>query len=490
MTELEIWSSSLKTLTITGNSDLTKITGDKIVALGATASTAAAPQTTVTIHSNDLEASVAQVLTAATAANAGDSTGNFTTASNMGSLSPYLKLVAADVYSTAGVYYDTVQSTTSSVSVETGSTTTYASNPAENAILITAPGSGGVTTGNNAAVKGQRAWQIPNVAGTGVNLVVDTVEVLHNGTTYGTVTTVGNLAIDLVALKTALATSRATTLGTTLNVRAEGHPLMPSVTFLSNVTSATGGNGENYTNTQVATLGAGLTSSFLTSWDVFTITIDGLSATASITNASATGVAAATQIADNLSIAWDLKYGTSHGVSKTLSLWDVASATTYGIEVALKATSSGSRGFGKEVSIAWAQATAAQISIATAGVVTQTSALVADWTIGATEASTDNTAVGSALVMTLLEVTNGIGVAATSGSDKATATFQKVNDAAELATTQLTAGAGTDTTTTADIFEDDARGDVVLAEGANEGTTSATVARTLTNRSQWTFTAG
>jgi hypothetical protein len=115
------------------------------------------------------------------------------------------------------------------------------------------------------------------------------------------------MSIDLVALKSALATSRATTLGTTLNVRAEGNPQMPTVTFLSNVTSATGGNGENYTNTQVATLGAGTTSSFLTSWDVFTITIDGLSATASITNASATGVAAATQIADNLSIAWDKK---------------------------------------------------------------------------------------------------------------------------------------------------------------------------------------
>jgi limonene-1,2-epoxide hydrolase len=298
------------------------------------------------------------------------------------------------------------------------------------------------------------------------------------------------MSIDLVALKSALATSRATTLGTTLNVRAEGNPQMPTVTFLASVDSSTGGNGENYTNTQVATIGAGTNNAFLTSWDVFTITIDGLSATASITNASATGTAAATQIADNLSIAWDIKYGTTHGVSKTLSLWDVASATTYGVEVALKATSSGSRGFGKAVAIAWAQATAAQISVATAGVVTKTSALVADWKIGATEASTDNTATGSALVMTLLEVTNGIGVAATTGSDKATATFNGATAATELLTTQLTVGAGTDTTTTADIFEDDARGDVVLTEGANEGTTSATVARVSTDRSQWTFTAG
>ena len=42
---------------------------------------------------------------------------------------------------------------------------------------------------------------------------------------------------------------------------------MPGVVFKSAVTSATGGNGENYTNTQVAAIGAGTNSSFLTSWD-------------------------------------------------------------------------------------------------------------------------------------------------------------------------------------------------------------------------------
>ncbi|MAD12508.1 MAG: hypothetical protein CMC04_07300 [Flavobacteriaceae bacterium] len=483
MAELEIWSSGLKTLTITGNSDLTKITGDKIVALGATAPTAAAPQTTVTISNNDLEASVAQVLTADTAANAGDSTGNFTTASNMGSLSAYLKLVAADVYSTAGVYYDTVQSTTSSVSVETGSTTTGA--VAANAILVTAPGSGGVTTGANVAVKGQRAWAIVNQAGTGLKLTVDSVDILHNGSGYGLVTTTGNMAIDLVNLKSALATSRATTLGTTLNFRAEANPVMPSVEFLTAVDSSTGGNGENYTNTEVAAIGAASNNAFVTSWDNFTITIDGLSATASISAASATGATAADGIADALGNAWDLKYGATMGVSKTLSLWDVTSGTANTVDIALKATTSGSRGFGKAVSIAWAKATAAQVSAATAGVVTETSDLVMDWKIGATEASTDNSATGSAIVMTLAEVTNDVesGVAVT---------VLGVQGVIELATTNklYTPAAGTDTTTTTDIYEDDARGDVVKREGANEGTTSATVARTLTDRSQWTFTAG
>jgi hypothetical protein len=407
----------------------------------------------------------------------------------MGTLAAYLKLVQADVKSNAAVYFDTVQSTTSSVSVETGSTTTGA--VAANVVLLTTPGSGGVTTGNNAAIKGQRAWAIPNTAGIGVRLTVDTVDVLHNGTGYGLVTTTGNMSIDLVALKSALATSRATTLGTTLNFRAESNPAMPSVAFLAAVTSATGGNGENYTNTEVAAIGAASNDALVTSWDNFTITIDGLSATASISTASATGATAADAVADALGIAWDIKYGTTHGVSKTLSLWDVSSGTANTVSIALKATTSGSRGFGKTVSIAWAKATAAQVSSVSAGTVTQTSDLVMDWVIGATEASTDNSATGQAIVMTLAEVTNGIGVAATAGSDKATATFTPGAGAAiELATTNITVGAGTDTTTASDIYEDDARGDVILTEGANEGTTTATVARVSTDRSQWTFTAG
>jgi hypothetical protein len=298
------------------------------------------------------------------------------------------------------------------------------------------------------------------------------------------------MAIDLVALKSALATSRATTLGTTLNFRAESNPDMPNVVFKSALTSATGGNGENYTNTEVAAIGAGTNNAFVTSWDNFTITIGGLSATASINTVSSAHTTAINLVAVQLGNAWEAKYGTGLG-SANLSLWDNVTSTAATIGISLKASTSGSRGFGESVSIAWTKATAAQISAATAGVVTKTSALVMDWIIGATEATTDNSATGQAIVMTLAEVTNGIGVAATAGSDKATATFTPGAGAAiELATTNITVGAGTDTTTASDIYEDDARGDVILTEGANEGTTTATVARVSTDRSQWTFTAG
>ena len=294
----------------------------------------------------------------------------------------------------------------------------------------------------------------------------------------------------MVALKSALATSRATTLGTTLNVRAEGAPSMPGVVFKSAVTSATGGNGENYTNTQVAAIGAGTVSSFLTSNDVFTITIDGLSATASIATASATHSAASEGIASRLAQAWSAKYGTAGTASGDLSLWTADGDSTSGtIAITLKASTSGSRGFGAAVAIAWAKATAAQVSTNTAGVVTTTAALVADWVIGATEATTDNAATGAALVMTLTEGTNSVA-----SGDQATVTWSAAGPI-ELATTKKlythasgTSG-GTATSTTADIYEDDARGDVVLGEGANEGTTAAGTARAITDRSAWTFSA-
>jgi hypothetical protein len=470
LTSLTIGSSSLRTLTVTGNSDLSTIDGSGITAIGATAGP------TVNIHTNNLEASVAQVLTA--------TTGNFTTSSGMGTLSAYLALVAADLKATANVYFDTVQSTTDSTTLETIATTT--GSVTANVVLNIVPGTADVTTGNNPLVKEQRAWQIPATSGIGVNLTIDAIEILHNGTAHGTVTTTGNLDIDLVNLKSALATSRATTLGTSLNIRKEGNPAMPSVVFQSTVDSSTGGNGENYTNTQAAAIGAGTNNAFVTSWDNFTITIDGLSATASISTDSATGSAASDAIASQLAKAWGDKYNSTAVASGKMSLWTADGDSSSGtIAISLKASTSGSRGFGDLVSIAWSKATAAQISTATAGVVTQTTALVADWIIGATEATTDNTATAQALVMTLTEGTNLVTTAT-----QATVTFAGADGGIELATTNLlysNNGAGTATTTTADIYPTDARGDVVKREAADEGITTAGTARVITNRSGWTF---
>jgi hypothetical protein len=486
LTTLEFWGSSLKTLTITGNSDLTKITGDKVIAIGATAGP------TVTIHSNDLEASVAQVLTT--------TTGAFTTNSNIGSLAAYFKLVQADVKSNAAVYFDTVQSTTSSVSVETGSTTTYAVTPASNVILKTTPGSGGVTTGNNAAVKEQRAWLIDNnQAANGLSLTVDTVQILHNGSGYGLVTMTGNNSIDLVAIKTALATSRATTLGVTLDAAASGNSVAPTITFLATTSSATGSNGENYTNAQVAAIGAATNNSFITTYDGFTVGVGNLSVTATLVDAAATPYAVAsgtttvgiTALAARIATVWNAKYGAA-GTSSTLSTWGNMSSSAGVITIAAKASSRGSRGNGDVVTVAWAKATAAQVSNVTAGTMSTAATYLAghsmDWKIGATEASTDNAAAGTDIIITLLEGTNTIDAA--TGQASLTVAATKGIELLNTSFPNAAGGAGTATSTASNIYPLEARLDVIRKESANEGVTTATVARVSTDRSQWTFTAG
>jgi hypothetical protein len=109
-----------------------------------------------------------------------------------------------------------------------------------------------------------------------------------------------------------------------------------------------------------------------------------------------------------------------------------------------------------------------------------------DWTIGATDATSDNAGTANALILTLTENTNLIN-----STDQATVTINGeagAKDVIELATTLITGPSGaTDTSTTANIYPTDARGDAVNREAANEGTTSAVVARVSTDRSQWTF---
>jgi hypothetical protein len=324
--------------------------------------------------------------------------------------------------------------------------------------------------------------------------MIDGVQVLHNGTTYGQVTLVGNISVDLVTIKSSLALARATTLGTTLDVSASGGSVMPSVVFQTSVSSAT--NGENYTDAQVAAYGLTSTNNALvTTWDNFTITIDGLSATASISGvASASGATAKNLIASALGNAWSEKYNTTHvpsgaaGSSPTVSLWNATGNATSGtIAITLKSTASGSRGFNKNVSVAHSVvSTADQVSNTSAGTVTKTGFM--DWIIGATAATTDNNSTATAIIMTLLSVTNSVTSTGNQASETSIDNIGVDNLASNLLSYYGTSGSAT--TTAENIWPTDARGDVVNAEGANEGTTTATVARVSTDRSQWTFTAG
>ena len=133
-------------------------------------------------------------------------------------------------------------------------------------------------------------------------------------------------------------------------------------------------------------------------------------------------------------------------------------------------------------------ATAAQISMATAGAITNT---YLDWRIGATDASTDNGTTAVDLIIALTETTEDAiattAMSATVGSKPIT----ELTTAANFTTGALT------TTLVGDIFPDDpgtaygsiyggGSGDATRDEAANEGiTTSSGSAQIQYSRIHW-----
>ena len=483
---LTLAGASVAVLTVTGNVDLETINGTGLTSIGATAAS-----NNVTISGNKFTASIAQDQTNAAACTTcanleANDLGAFTTTSGMGTMKAYLALVAANAGSTASVYFDTVESTTNATGVETTAETI--GNTDVTAILVKTAATAAVVTGANAAVKAKRAFFVPGDASGKIAIKVDAVDLLittGGGSTYGEYTMTGNNSLDLANIKSALTTSRATTLGIAFDATASGNAVAPSIVFQgTGISSAS--NGENYTNAQVAAIGAGNNVAFLTSYDNVTVTVGNLSVTGSITTASASGAAAAASIASDIAGVWNAKYGATAGSSKALSIWgDMDGDTTSGtITIARQATSNGSRGFGDLVSIAWSKATAAQVSDQTAGVVTETSDLILDWKIGTLGDTTDNTAAADDIIITLTEVTNS--VSNTGAQATATSSVGSVAELFQTAYPNGAGGAGVATTTAANIYPLEARLDVINGEASNEGVvTTAAVAAVDKTRVHW-----
>ncbi|MDB4228858.1 hypothetical protein N9786_01050, partial [Flavobacteriaceae bacterium] len=486
---LTVAGSNVTVLTITGNVDLETITGTDLLTIGATVA-----NNVVTISGNKFSAAVANDKTNATACTTcgalqANDLGAFTTTSGMNTLKVYLGLVAANTASTASVYFDTVESTTDAQGNEDVGETTAVGDVT--VILKKTAAVAAVVTGATTGIKGQIAALINISALNSLSVSIDGVEVLHNGTAYGQVTMTGNSALDLVAIKSTLATTRATTLGTTLDVTARGNSAAPAIDFLATITSTSAGNGEYYNNSEVAALGnTANISAFLTSYDNVTMSIGGLSVTSSITVASATGSVATNMIANALDAAWDLKYGAA-GTSSELSTWaNTTSVSGGGLTIASKASTRGSRGWNDLVSISLVKGTAAQVSIATAGVVTQTSKIILDWVIGTVRDTSDNNAIAPDLIVTLTEVTNKVASAgqATISIDSAQLAAPN-NGGIILASTSFpnaNSGAGTATSTAALTYPLEARLDVINEEAGDEGIiTTAAILAVAETRVHW-----
>jgi hypothetical protein len=441
----------------------------------------------------------------------------------METLSTALGAIQAVATASADVHFDTVSihsiATDAAVSTETageqnsGNALTYATDGGSKTNWVGAVYTNTIsslaTTNATAsdAVAGKTAYLVQNAGTNGVTsltLTIAGLPVFEHGGTYGwSETLTGNDAVDVSELKTSLATSRATTLGATLDVTATGNPTTQNIKFLSGIRSATGDNGENYTNTEVAALKTllndtdGYMRTSITSYDKFTFSYgDGVSVTVTLTATQigaagyVTGISAATTLTDAVAEAWKERYNTG-AASGLLSYWTgPAEGTSHTITApSLKSSLSGSRAYGDAVTFSWDDATSTQASAASSGAITET---IMDWIIGSTEATTDNSSIGNDILITVADDVAGVSPAVVLYSSPSGAVTQvtfglKQPLAAKLSTTLVSNGSSASSTdTTSQIYFSDARGDVITTEAANEGVSVTTgVARATFSRIHW-----
>jgi len=182
--------------------------------------------------------------------------------------------------------------------------------------------------------------------------------------------------------------------------------------------------------------------------DYVNLTIDGLTVSGTLA-AAATGITAEANIIDKLTDLWTAQYGTSGSASYSMSLFTVSSPTAGKINIAAKA-GSGRRGYDKAYSIKVVPATTVGAS----------SVLRAYY--GSTTAASDNKTISNGIIVTLESNIAGVLLNAV---DTASVVRSNVASVVTL-TTVNNPVANTGTTTTKNIYPDDARGDVVNAEAS------------------------
>jgi len=501
--------STISNLNVKTNVKLATIDFSAVTAMGADTTP------TVDVYGNDLDASLAADTDDGTTDYAingeddADDLGSFTTSSGMETLKAFLLLVQAKANADAAVHFDEVALHTiaegatagseNSGEQNAGNAKSYTTEKANDITLVYANTKAttevSTSTASDATIE-KRAFVLDvstiTAGSATMTLKIDGTDVLYSGSAYGVYTAPSqNLDLLIAELKSSQAVSRAASLGATLDVYKGANSTMPNIVFRTNVTSASSANnGENYTNAQVAALygGAGTVSSFLTTYDKFTLSVGGRSVVVTLTGAASySGQAAANAVASQVASAWDAKYSTGKA-SADLSFWTGADGdTTSGTikSIVLKDTNSGSRAYGQDISFTWTPAETVQsgsVSIATAGVATNT---FLDWKIGDTDSTADNTAQAVDLIISLTETTEDAinGSAATIAFASAGITPTNLT---ELSTAKRVGTTDTQTTTTAtDIHPADAgiytsiygggTGDVVFDEAAVEGVTTVTV---------------
>jgi hypothetical protein len=395
----------------------------------------------------------------------------------------YLTAIAADTKNTAQVNFDTVStfddsetSTTATTLNVLGSTTVSATTNDATVLKMTP------ATANTAAAAKAAIGQIYGMIITPTAIAADadagtaigTLQITTNGvnvfdtslTGNGTALSLsGNQTLDIAAIKSTINLSRATSTGVTMDAK-RGANSTAAMTLREHGNGAAGAViGERYTTATAAAAGTTSTNFGTGTDDYITVTIGSNSVTA-------TGVSATT-IGSAVYVAWAAKYHAS-GTSSAAAIATMASPTI-GDAVVLQALAwtmnqEDSGGYGKSISVG-----------VTTGTVTATSAAMLDWTIGASNITTNNTSVDDG-VSTILTLT------ANSADTAVAAVTTAVSSAASMAAIHLVT---TKTTNTAWATQDFTTGaqetitDVRKKEDAVGAATSNAIAAVKFNRVTW-----
>jgi len=416
MTSLSWSADKVRKLQVTGNTAMTSMTMTGLATVGTAT---AGPD--VDIYSNNLTASAAtdtddgtsqynSGTAAATNTSAKLDLGSYTHSTGLNTLSTYFAAVYANTSADAKVHFDTVTLYTIATGAaatgqtageqNSGNQVAFASageDTITSVVDITA-GSANTADAAKAAIGQKNAYIITpanvnagDTAGTVLGTVQFTVSsvALFDTTLTGQGTALslsGNPITDIDAIKTTINVARANSVGLTLDAK-RGANSTAAIT-LRDVLEGTSTSvlGERYTTAAAITAANTATNYGFGSDDYVTVTIGSNSVTA--TGASSTTLGAAVYAA------WVAKYH-SAGTASAAAIATMDSPTTgTGSSQALAWTMNqeDSGGYGKTISMS-----------ATAGATTATSAANIDWTIGASNLTTNNTTPddGISTIMTL-----------------------------------------------------------------------------------------
>jgi prefoldin subunit 5 len=480
LTKLHTTGDDVSTFTVTGNDALTELDMTGLKDQGG------ATSATVNLYDNDL--------TAVSASNTSDGetdkadgasgdAGSFDDGtSGMDTMKVYLTAIAADADNTVQVNFDTVSTETDTETTGTTTTTlnvlgttSVSSTTNEATVLKMTPATANTADAAKSAI-GQIYGMIitPATQGAGESGTAGTLQVTTNGvnlfdtslTGNGTALALsGNQDLDIEAIKSSINLSRATSAGVTMDAK-RGANSTAAITLREHGNGATGSViGERYTTATAAAAGTTSTNFGMGTDDYVTITIGSNSVTATAVSATLLGAAVYT--------AWAAKYHSS-GTASAAAIATMTSPTV-GDAVASQALAwtmnqEDSGGYGKTISVS-----------VTAGTTTATSAAMIDWTIGASNITSNNTTVddGVSTILTLTANDALVAVPAVTTAVSAAASMAAI----ALSTTKTSNTAWANGSLHTGALEPVT--DVRQQEAATAAATSNAVAQTLFNRVTW-----